>query len=309
MMIFHFFITLIVSYFFFRSSIPFLKKIFPAIPSERGMHSYVKPTSGGILFIIIYTLVAIYQNFYLPLLSIPISIVGLLDDKFILSNKIKFIFQISTVTFILFFLKNQDTSFLSYFLENNFYLYFLLIFLGVGIINFVNFMDGIDGIVCGCMIIIFVSINGTFHYLFPAIGALSAFLIFNWQPSRIFMGDTGSLFLGSYLVSLIFNTPSIIEALKIIFLCTPLLADPALLIIRKLINKENILKPHKLHLYQRLVSNGFSHSRVSLIYIFSTLLLGIIYNYFDLKYLICCSFAVVIFGNFLDKKYAADFSK
>ena len=40
------------------------------------------------------------------------------------------------------------------------------------------------------------------------------------------MGDTGSLFLGSYLVSLIFNTPSIIEALKIIFLCTPLLQDP-----------------------------------------------------------------------------------
>ena len=141
------------------------------------MHSYVKPTSGGILFIIMYTVVAIYQNFYLPLLSIPISIVGLLDDKFILSNKIKFIFQISTVTFILFFLKNQDTSFLSYFLENNFYLYFLLILLGVGIINFVNFMDGIDGIVCGCMIIIFISINGTFHYLFPAVGALSAFLI------------------------------------------------------------------------------------------------------------------------------------
>ena len=181
------------------------------------MHNYVKPTSGGILFIIIYTVIAIYQNFYLPLLSIPIAIVGLIDDKFILSNKIKFIFQISTVSFILFFLKNSDTSFLSYLLDNRLLSLFNSYIFGVAIINFINFMDGIDGIVCGCIIIIFISINGTFHYLFPAIGALSAFLIFNWQPSKIFMGDTGSLFLGSYLVTLIYNSGSILDSFKIVF--------------------------------------------------------------------------------------------
>ena len=155
-MLIHFLITLVLSYFFFKLSIPLLIKLFPAIPSERGMHNYIKPTSGGILFVIIYTAIAIYQKFYLPLLSIPLAIIGLIDDKFVLSNKIKFIFQISTVTYILFFLQNSDTSFLSYLLVNRFYLYLILIFFGVAIINFINFMDGIDGIVCGCIIIIFI---------------------------------------------------------------------------------------------------------------------------------------------------------
>ena len=308
-MFIHFLITFFFSYFFFKVSIPFLIKLFPAEPSERGMHNYVKPTSGGILFVIIYSAIAIYQNFYLPLLSIPMSIVGLIDDKFILSNKIKFIFQISTVSFILFFLKNSDVSFLSNLLDNRSYLYLIFIFFGVAIINFINFMDGIDGIVCGCIIIIFISINGTFHYLFPAIGALSAFLIFNWQPSKIFMGDTGSLFLGSYLVTLIYNSGSILDSFRIVLLCFPLIADPIIVILRKLINRQNILKPHKEHLYQRLVSGGISHSNVSLIYIFSTLILGLIYNFGNLFLLLITASIVVIIGFILDKKYASKFLK
>ncbi len=309
MMLIHFLITFVLSYFFFKLSIPFLIKLFPAVPSERGMHNYVKPTSGGILFVIIYSAIAIYQNFYLPLLSIPISIVGLIDDKFILSSKIKFIFQISTVSLILFFLRYSDSSFVSYSMDNRFYLYLILIFFGVAIINFINFMDGIDGIVCGCIIIIFISINGTFHYLFPAIGALTAFLIFNWQPSKIFMGDTGSLFIGSYLLTLIYNSASILDAFKIVLLCFPLMADPIIVIVRKLVNRQNIFRPHKEHLYQRLVSGGISHSKVSLIYIFSTLVLGLIYNFGNLTSLIFTTFIILIFGFILDKKYALKFSK
>ena len=309
MMFIHFLITFVLSYLFFKLSLPFLIKFFPAVPSERGMHNYVKPSSGGILFVIIYSAIAIYQNFYLPLLSIPISIVGLIDDKFILSSKIKFIFQVSTVSLILFFLQNSNSSFVSYSLDNKFYLYLILIVFGVAIINFVNFMDGIDGIVCGCMIIIFISINGTFHYLFPAIGALTAFLIFNWQPSKIFMGDTGSLFLGSYLLTLIYNSGSILDSFKIVLLCFPLIADPIIVIIRKLIKRQNIFKAHKQHLYQRLVSGGISHAKVSLIYIFSTLILGLVYNFGNLNSLLITTFIVLVFGLILDKKYALQFTK
>tara|TARA_B100000401_G_C52506378_1_gene577489 strand:- start:52 stop:567 length:516 start_codon:yes stop_codon:yes gene_type:complete len=170
-------------------------------------------------------------------------------------------------------------------------------------------MDGIDGIVCGCIIIIFISINGTFHYLFPAIGALTAFLIFNWQPSKIFMGDTGSLFLGSYLLTLIYNTGSILDSLKIVLLCFPLIADPVIVIIRKLIKRQNILKAHKQHLYQRLVSGGISHAKVSLIYIFSTLILGLVYNFGNLNSLLITTLIILVFGFILDKKYALQFSK
>lgn len=308
-MFFHFLITLIISYYFFKFSIPFLKKIFPSEPTERGMHDHIKPTSGGLLFVLIYFSFAIYQKFYLPLLSLPISIIGLLDDKFILSTKTKFIFQILTIIFILFYLNYKDINFLNVLLNYSFLPFIFLTFFGVAIINFINFMDGIDGLVCGCMIIIFISINGTFHYLFPAIGALSAFLIFNWNPSKIFMGDTGSLFLGSYLVTLMYNTNSILDFLKIVLLCSPLILDPTISIIRKIINKKNIFKPHKLHLYQRLVLNGFSHSKVSLIYISATAILGIFYNFSNIFFLSFVTIMIIIFGIFLDKYYALDFRK
>ena len=55
----------------------------------------------------------------------------------------------------------------------------LLIFIGVAIINFRNFMDGIDGLICGSMIMIFITLNEQVHYLIPIIGTLSAFLYFN----------------------------------------------------------------------------------------------------------------------------------
>ena len=305
MQIVHFLITFVISYFFFKSSIPFLKKVFPAEPSERGMHQYIKPTSGGILFLIIYSSFALYQNFLLPLLSIPIAIVGLIDDKYVLTYKTKILAQVLTVILIILFLKNFDTNFL--FKDSAIFIYLFLTLFGVAIINFVNFMDGIDGLVCGCMIIILISINGTFHYLFPAIGALTAFLIFNWNPSKIFMGDTGSLFLGSYLATLIFDTATILEFFKIILLCSTLIIDPTISILRRLMNKQNIFRPHKMHLYQRLVQNGMSQSNVSLIYMSQTLMLGIIYNYSTLSVLISCVIVIFIFNLFLDKKFAIGF--
>ena len=67
-------------------------------------------------------------------------------------------------------------------------------------------MDGIDGLICGSMIIIFSTLDGGFYNLSPLIGTLTAFLYFNWYPSKIFMGDAGSLFLGSYLVSLMYSS-------------------------------------------------------------------------------------------------------
>ena len=74
------------------------------------------------------------------------------------------------------------------------FIFLLLLIIGTSIINFMNFMDGIDGLVCGCMIVIFSFMNIEIHYLLPIIGTLIGFLFFNWEPSKVFMGDTGSLF-------------------------------------------------------------------------------------------------------------------
>ena len=171
-------------------------------------------------------------------------------------------------------------------------------------------MDGIDGLVGGCFITIFfiISITNNSNFLI-AFSSLVAFIIFNWHPSKIFMGDSGSIFLGSLVVSYALSQENFYESSKLIFLLSPLLLDATICIFRRLKNKQNILKPHKLHLYQRLVSNGFKHSSVSLIYIMSTIFLGLIYSFFNFYLLVLGTFLILFLGFYLEWKYAAKFQK
>lgn len=305
----HLFFTISITFIFLKVSIPSLKKIIPANPTIRGMHKEQKASSGGILFILIYTIYAIYQEFYLPFFSVPISIIGLIDDKFFISRRVRLAAQILTIGIFLTFsyITGNGTlatiNSLPYFI----FIFLLLLIIGTSIINFMNFMDGIDGLVCGCMIVIFSFMNIEIHYLLPIIGTLIGFLFFNWEPSKVFMGDTGSLFLGSYLSTLILGQNSIISILNSLILCSPILLDASTCILMRLSKKQNILQPHKLHLYQRLVSGGLSHSKVSLIYISITFFLGLVYLTSN-TYLLGLSFIlVIIVGLHLNKNYAKSF--
>ena len=96
--------------------------------------------------------------------------------------------------------------------------------------------------------------------------------------------------------------------MKALFLITPFITDPAITIIRRFINKEvsgNLTN----YIFIRLVSAGMSHSKVSLIYIFSVILLSIFYLFFSLIHLAILSLALVIIGFFLDSKFALSFKK
>tara|TARA_Y100000589_G_scaffold320876_1_gene351276 strand:+ start:46 stop:996 length:951 start_codon:yes stop_codon:yes gene_type:complete len=305
----HFLFSFMFTFLLLKKFIPTLKKFFPAFPSERGMHKIVKPSSGGISFILIYSILVIYQGFYLPLLSLPMALVGLIDDKFNIPKSARYLCQIISLIFIMVYLKVDSNNIINSFSEFGFIGYFLLLFIGTAIINFINFMDGIDGLICGSMIIIFFTLNSQIHYLLPIIGTLSAFLYFNWYPSKIFMGDTGSLFLGTFLVSLMYSSSGLIVNYKIICLCSPLFLDAIICILRRFINKKNIFKAHKSHLYQRLVSSGIKHSTVSIIYILSIALLSLFYLYSNTINLTIIALLIFFFGIFLDKKFAKRFDK
>ena len=305
----HFLFSTIFTFILLKKFIPLFKKIIPAMPSGRGMHHIAKPSSGGISFVFIYSLLAIYQGFYLPLFSLPMSIVGLVDDKFNISKLFRFSTQIITLLIIIFYLKNAQVNLASTFTNYGLWGYFILLLFGTSIINFINFMDGIDGLISGSMIVIFLTINGEFHYLLPIIGTLTAFLYFNWYPSKIFMGDAGSLYLGTYLTSLMYSSPGITSNFKILLLCSPLFLDAFICITRRLINKKNIFKAHKSHLYQRLVSNGLKHSVVASIYISAIALLSLFYLFSTTLNLVIVSFLIFLIGIFIDKKYALDFNK
>jgi Fuc2NAc and GlcNAc transferase len=143
--------------------------------------------------------------------------------------------------------------------------------------NAYNFMDGIDGIAGGQAVVAgmgWVAVGllvGTNDI--AALGALvaassSGFLVFNWHPAGVFMGDAGSGFLGFLLASLPLLAPQNCPAISVgVLLLWPFLFDTGFTLIRRAIRGQNVLNAHRAHLYQRLVQVGRSHAQVSVCYI------------------------------------------
>ena len=308
------FISLIINFllcwFLTRFLIKPLIKTIPDIPNKRSAHKIIKPRGGGIAFILSNLITSNFFNQINFLFLLPLSITGLLDDFFNLNKWIRLLIQLST-TFYIFYRSNYFNLIES---TNNYaieiFLIILITFIGAGIINFCNFMDGIDGILCGS--IITISIFASFflsNSLYGIIGSLIGFLFWNWQPSKIFMGDVGSNFLGGVIIWIILNTNNLNISLGLLFIASPILIDPFICLFRRFIDGQNIFQAHNMHLYQRLNKRGFSHSKISLIYILSIIFIGISFLIGGLKLEIISFFFVLLIGYWLDNYYAAPFKK
>jgi UDP-N-acetylmuramyl pentapeptide phosphotransferase/UDP-N-acetylglucosamine-1-phosphate transferase len=153
----------------------------------------------------------------------------------------------------------------------------------IGLTNAYNFMDGIDGIAGGQAVVAGLGwgllvwegsalVNGL--GLLVAAASLG-FLLHNWPPARIFMGDAGSAFLGYTLAIL----PLLLSASKVneavagsalvigITFVWPFVFDTMATFLRRFCKGENVFQAHHSHLYQRLVTAGWSHRMVTLLYI------------------------------------------
>ena len=308
---------LLINFYFLKNILPILKKFLPDLPNERSLHESPVPKGGGITFVIFTLLSSIFiiisgeVTFLttLPVICFPLALIGFLDDFYDLNKLIRYFSQIITAVFIL---SNSEFINFSSNLTINSKSIFLIFFtiLITSIINFTNFMDGIDGLVSGCIScgIFFIAISKNLPLNYWAlIGSMIAFLIFNWQPAKLFMGDVGSTYLGAIYAGLSFNSSSIPELIFNLLIIFPLLADAITCILRRIFDKQNIFKAHSLHLYQRLCKGGFSHAKVSLIYILLIFLNGFFYLYFSLDKLIILCIIEFLFGLCLDKSKAIPF--
>jgi UDP-N-acetylmuramyl pentapeptide phosphotransferase/UDP-N-acetylglucosamine-1-phosphate transferase len=147
----------------------------------------------------------------------------------------------------------------------------------VGLTNAYNFMDGIDGISGAQALVSGVTVSVASAYaglsghaaVGMAIAAASAgFLLHNWPPARVFMGDVGSAFLGFLfaVLALQIGAVSFSAGAAVAVSLWPFLFDTTLTLIRRTRRRENIFASHRSHLYQRLVIAGWSHARVTLTY-------------------------------------------
>lgn len=151
----------------------------------------------------------------------------------------------------------------------------------VWVINAYNFMDGIDGIAgiqacaaSGGWLLVAIWLTNPLMALFSAavFGSSLGFLLHNWHPARVFLGDVGSAFLGftfAVMPLLMARNQSIaVESLPIfaILFLWPFVFDTALTFARRLLRGDKVWTAHREHLYQRMVRSGHKHNTVSKMY-------------------------------------------
>ena len=172
-------------------------------------------------------------------------------------------------------------------------------------------MDGLDGLVAGCLLIsistLVFHLTASWIYL-SLIGSLAGFIFWNWSPARVFMGDTGSTFLGAVFAGLVLQASSWPECTGFFLLAFPLVGDALVCIIRRFLAGDRVFQPHRLHLYQRLHQSGWPHARVSLLYILATFILALSFLTGGLGLLSALVLLQFIVALWLDRFVAVPFS-
>jgi len=264
-------------------------------PGERKVHAVAIPRCGG-LGLSIGAVAAILLSapierelLGLVLGSVVILLFGVLDDRFELSYKWKFFGQFVAVfvamagglglTYVPFFGLDPVTVYITIPLT--------VIFV-IGVTNAVNLSDGLDGLAAGIMLmtfsaIAFLSIDGgglnVAVMALAVAGGIVGFLWFNTHPAVVFMGDTGSQFIGFMAVFLaIYLTQNVNQtlnpALPLLLLGLPIL-DTLSVMVRRLRAGRSPFSPDKTHIHHRLMQYGFSHAEaVGSIYLIQGLYLA-----------------------------------
>jgi len=286
---------------------PFTKLV-PDSPNKRSAHKETMPRGGGLSFILTnFINCSLFKesNF---LFLLPLSILSFIDDINDINQWIRFLMQTLTATYIvlssnLYSSLNSDIN-----LITEVSLLIFLVFISTAFINFCNFMDGMDGLLTGLILVcLFSSITLISGSVFGLIGSLLGFLIWNWHPSKIFMGDIGSNFLGGVFVWIILNTTEVNNSLVLILVALPLIIDPLVCLFRRLVAKQNIFEGHSLHLYQRLIKGKLNQRQVAILYIFSSSSISFSFFYGGLKTELVVALLNVFFAILLERNFAEKF--
>jgi Fuc2NAc and GlcNAc transferase len=303
---------------FLAALVPQLRQRLLDHPNHRSSHKRPTPRGGGLSFVISGVIAAAFMchsgscfasaDWRLavsPLLAFPLGLIGFADDCRGLPSIWRFASQILTSIVLVYFSPLLSPSLVAI---------PLLLVLSISVtavINFANFMDGIDGLVAGCMALAIgaasVQLQAPWS-IWSFVGALVGFLFWNWSPAKVFMGDVGSTFLGAMFAFLVLQAFSWSEAIAFLLVATPLLADAFLCVPRRLMAGQPVFQAHRLHLFQRLHQAGWSHDRVSSLYIAATAVLAIALVLGGLAWVVPLAAVELLIGVWLDQQIAVPFA-
>lgn len=290
------FLIVLVTFLTSFLSMPLIKKIAVHInaidiPNERKVHTKPIPRLGGlgiyISFLVGYMLFAegSFQMISILIGGFLIILVGIIDDINPVKARYKLLVQIVAACIVVFYgniVLNHITMLglnMTFPVPLN---YIITVVFIVAITNAINLIDGIDGLAAGVSSIYFVTIsiiafilsltNGLDVILsLIMLGATLGFLAHNFYPASIFMGDSGSLFLGftiAVIALLGFKAATITSLLVPLLILAIPIFDTILAILRRLIKHQSIGKPDKEHFHHQLLKMKFS-TRVTVLIIYA----------------------------------------
>ncbi|WP_066290261.1 glycosyltransferase family 4 protein [Bacillus sp. FJAT-29937] len=254
-------------------------------PNKRKVHSKIMPRLGGLAIfggvIAGYFVGGLYNEKITGITvgAIIIVITGILDDKYELSAKYKLLGQLLAAGAVVGSGLNIDHLTIPFVgtYDLGLWTYPMTVFWIVAITNAINLIDGLDGLSAGISAIVIgtiallAGIAGKPLILMLSLillGSTIGFLFHNFHPAKIFMGDTGALFLG-YSISVLsllglYKSVTLFSFIvPIIILGVPVF-DTTYAIIRRIVNKKPISAPDKSHLHHRLLALGLSHRKTVL---------------------------------------------
>ena len=300
-----FLLSTILSLILYKILIPFFGKYKLDTPNKRSSHILPTPTSGGLIFVLFSAFYGLISKQYIFIFCMPLAIIGFIDDRFYLPSWFRFLSQTITSIFII-RSSNILLKFEYSFLIESLLVITLVIFISATI-NFSNFIDGIDGLLSTCILIVFVTLAfESSTNLWVLNGSILGFIFWNKFPAKIFMGDVGSTFLGAIYSYLVITSPNFQVAFAKILIASPIFIDTISCLLIRLKKKQNIFSAHKMHFYQRLGQNGWSNSKIVLLFSIIILINSYLYTFSNIYTLLSFSLIQILFAFFISKKFEDD---
>ena len=266
-----------------------LKKSLMDIPNDRSSHVQPTPRGGGLGFLLAFSVGLIFISLlpnlpvktdpFLGLILFPLAAIGFLDDRYNLPSLVRYGVQLGVAIFAVVHYGIFPQPWLTDFGTVGIIFAGLLTVIGVtALINFYNFMDGLDGIVASvtALQLSFIALYLNQPIWWLLIVALLGFLWWNWSPAKIFMGDVGSTVLGAAIAIALIQTNDVTLGWSSLVITLPITADTIYTLFIRLGRRENIFQAHRFHIFQRLQQSGWSHPQVALTYSGLTIAIAIL---------------------------------